>query len=164
MAQSKIVIRPEKCTGCRICELRCSITQEKVFNPSKARIRVMKSEPATDMPVLCFQCQKPPCGDICPVGAISKTENGVVVINEDNCIGCGLCVEACPFGAMFVHPEKNNPIKCDLCGGDPQCVKHCPTKALILTTLDQSPQNHRKQFAQARMKPIPRKWGISKPK
>jgi len=160
MLQSKIVVEPEKCTGCRICELQCSVTHEKVFNPKKARIRLIRLEPAIDMPILCLQCQKPPCADICPVGAININENGVVIIDEKECIGCGLCVEACPFGAIFVNPEKNTPIKCDLCGGDPQCVKHCPTGALKFTTLNLSPKNRREKFAKERVKPILKRWGI----
>jgi carbon-monoxide dehydrogenase iron sulfur subunit len=148
----KIIVHPERCTGCRICELFCSAFHEKVFNPKKARIRVVRLKPAIDMPVTCQQCKKAPCAEICPVDAIIVNEVGVVQINYEKCIGCTMCVEACPFGAMFVNPETNTPIKCDLCDGDPQCVKHCPTGALEFISPDQNPQKKREKFVRTRVR------------
>ncbi len=159
--QPKIIVHPERCTGCRICELFCSSFHERAFNPKKARIHVVRLKPAIDMPITCQQCKKAPCGEICPVEAIILNDDGVVLIEEDKCIGCGMCIESCPFGAMFVHPEKNTPIKCDLCNGNPQCVKHCPTGALEFTSLDQSPQKKRENFAKASTKKIFKKMGVS---
>ncbi len=52
---------------------------------------------------------------------------GVVVIDEQKCIGCKQCVQACPFGAIQMHPVTKKAIKCDLCGGKPKCVEICRT-------------------------------------
>lgn len=160
--QSKLIVHPEKCTGCRICELSCSFFHEKVFNPKKARLRIVRLEPAIDMPITCQQCKKAPCKEICPVEAISLNDDGTVLIDNEKCIACGICVEACPFGAMFVNPENNYPIKCDLCSGNPQCVSHCPTDALNFQVLDATQQNKRKNFAEASTKKFLKKWKIAK--
>lgn len=134
---------PLECTGCRICELMCSLHNEGVVNPKKARLRVTTMEPAIDMPVACRNCSNPPCRDVCPVGAIKKLQNGFVAVNEKECIGCKACVDACPFGAMFIHPDKQVAIKCSLCG---YCVDHCPVKCLHIITSEISAQVHRSKY------------------
>lgn len=122
---------PLKCTGCRICELMCSMFHEKTINPKKARLRVVRMEPAIDMPVACKNCTKPKCADACPEGAIKKLKNGLVVVDEKRCVGCKACVEACPFGAIYIHPDKQVAIKCTVCG---YCVDYCPAKCLHIVT------------------------------
>jgi len=120
---------PDKCTGCRICESGCSLIKEKMANPLFSRVKVVKfEEKGIDFPVLCFHCEEPPCMNVCPVGAV-KREGKAVVINDERCIGCKLCVIACPFGSISVRG--NRPIKCDLCGGDPFCATICPTHAIF---------------------------------
>ena len=75
----------------------------------------------------CNQCSEPACLVICPTGAISKSEvDGVVRINEDKCIGCGLCTLACPYGGMSYNLDKQKAFKCDLCDGSPKCLNACP--------------------------------------
>lgn len=123
---------PIKCTGCRICELYCAFFHERVLNPRKARLRVVRREPAIDKPIACRQCADPPCAKACSVEAISRNQKtGVVLVDESKCVGCGACVEACPFGAIWLHPERKKAIKCDLCG---ECVKRCPPGALSILT------------------------------
>jgi len=71
---------------------------------------------------------------VCPNGAIQKDrEMERVMINEDLCIGCKMCVSACPTGAMGFDPDHGQAYKCDLCDGDPQCVKICEAGALAYT-------------------------------
>ena len=119
------------CVGCRTCELVCSFEHEKTFNPKKSRIRIVQKEPGISRPIVCVQCSKAPCIEACPTKAITRDDKtGVVVIHEDLCNGCGLCIPKCPFNAIFMHPEQKIAIKCDLCGGDPACVKYCPQRVL----------------------------------
>jgi carbon-monoxide dehydrogenase iron sulfur subunit len=119
------------CVGCRTCELACSFFHEKVFNPQKSRVQVIREELAISRPILCVQCSDPPCAAACPQGAIVRDEKtGAVIVIEEKCTGCGACVEVCPFGAIWLHPEKRIAIKCDLCGGAPACVKYCPQRVL----------------------------------
>jgi len=127
-----ILIDPEKCTGCRICEIVCSLTKEGVVNPTKARIQVVKVETASlSIPVLCQQCYDAPCIAMCPVGALSRDATAEIVNHDrDLCIGCKSCAIVCPFGAIGIDTEAEKVFKCDLCGGQPTCVKFCETKAL----------------------------------
>ncbi|MBW2653691.1 MAG: 4Fe-4S dicluster domain-containing protein [Deltaproteobacteria bacterium] len=127
-----LVIDPEKCTGCRICEQVCSVWHEKVVNPYRARIKIIKWEmEGKVLPMVCRQCDDAPCLEVCPMDAISKeNETGIIFINYDKCIGCRMCVSICPFGAMSYDFVGNKVMKCDLCDGDPQCVRFCDAQAI----------------------------------
>ena len=122
-----------KCSGCRMCELACSVTKEKRIVPDKARISVIADfGKGVSTPVVCMQCSDAPCMDVCPTKALSRdSSSGAVIICEQKCIGCKLCTTVCPYGAIVFIPEKKCVIKCDLCEGEPTCVKFCPTGALI---------------------------------
>lgn len=128
----KIVVHADRCTGCRTCELVCALYNEGQNSPVASRIRIISDYTyRLDSPVLCYQCGNPPCVPPCPVDAIAKDpETGVVAINYETCIACGLCAANCPFGAI---PQlESKVIKCELCGGDPQCIKYCETRAIEL--------------------------------
>ncbi len=128
-----LVIDPEKCTGCRLCEQVCSVKHERVVNPYRARIKVVKWEmEGKILPVVCQQCEDAPCAAACPVHAIARNpETGALEVNYDLCIGCRTCVNVCPFGAMGFDWVTERVIKCDLCGGDPQCARFCETGAIL---------------------------------
>ena len=128
-------VYPEACTGCRICELVCSLNREKTgINPKKSMIRIHEDpEKGIYIPTTCHLCSDTPCIEVCPSAALSKNiETGVINIDEENCSGCELCIEACEFGAISLNHDKNIAAVCDLCGGEPKCVKYCMQKALIL--------------------------------
>ncbi len=119
---------PMKCTGCRRCELHCALVRERVMNPKKARLRVIRGEPAIDQPEACKQCTDAPCVEACSSGAIMRNpKTGIVIVNEKKCTGCATCVEACPYGMIGIQPDRGKAIKCDLCR---QCIPKCPTGAL----------------------------------
>jgi len=127
-----IVVDALKCSGCKICEMVCSIRHEGVVNPTRSRISVFPQERVLlDVPVVCQQCESPPCAAVCPANAIHRDEKlGRVVVNYDACVGCKMCVAICPFGAMGFDTIAHKVINCDLCEGDPECVKFCSTKAI----------------------------------
>lgn len=132
MMRRILTAEPELCTGCRICELICSLGKTGELNIYRARLKIVtRDELGIFTPVICRHCVKPVCLSACPVPeAMARDElTGAVLIIEDNCIGCRECVDACPFGAIQLDPE-GNPLKCDLCRGDPLCVRHCPTRPL----------------------------------
>jgi len=89
------------------------------------------------VPKLCNQCDNPPCVQVCPVGATFKTDDGVVLVDENRCIGCRYCIQACPYGARYLNPVTETADKCTFCyhritkGLLPACVEVCPTQARI---------------------------------
>jgi Fe-S-cluster-containing dehydrogenase component len=97
-------------------------------------IVVPKSEisKAFFVPKLCNQCDKPPCVQVCPVGATYRTADGVVLVDRTWCIGCGYCIMACPYGVRFFHPKYRVAEKCNWCyhritkGMNAACVDACP--------------------------------------
>ncbi|MCG2675767.1 4Fe-4S dicluster domain-containing protein, partial [bacterium] len=147
-----LVVDVEKCSGCRICEVACSWYQEEEFNPAKARLSIVSwKKVAINYPMICEQCEKAPCAEVCPTDAIYKDalpdksgrnlvsspslrnkdeETGAWKVDEAKCIGCKFCSLVCPLGAISFFEEKRGAIKCDLCDGDPQCVKYCPMDAI----------------------------------
>jgi len=127
-----LVVHPERCTACRLCELACTFHQDGVFHPLKARLTVgIFPEDDVFVPIICEQCEVAACQEACPSGAITRNlETGALEVNTSRCVGCRMCVMACPFGTM-VHVDVDGKMqKCDLCKGDPQCVAVCPWGAL----------------------------------
>ncbi|MBI4340333.1 MAG: 4Fe-4S dicluster domain-containing protein [Chloroflexi bacterium] len=117
------------------------------------------------LPTICMQCQNPPCVNVCPVGATWSTPEGIVLINQERCIGCRLCMAACPYERRFFtwgeppvpveshfvqySPEHQIPMKrgvvykCDFCpemlraGRLPYCAQACPGKAIYYADLEE---------------------------
>jgi carbon-monoxide dehydrogenase iron sulfur subunit len=132
-----ITVNPDKCTGCRLCELACSLRSVGEFNPARSRIRVIGFEELFCLPVVCFQCEKSYCAEVCPASAIvSEQATGVVRVIKEKCTGCKICILACPFGNIAFSSEEKIAVKCELCGGEPECVAFCPTRALEFREAD----------------------------
>jgi Fe-S-cluster-containing dehydrogenase component len=82
--------------------------------------------PGVDFPHFCAQCKDYPCVQVCPVKALSiDSKTSAVLVDNEECIGCGQCIDACPGRVPHMHPTGNHILICDLCGGDPRCVKVC---------------------------------------
>jgi carbon-monoxide dehydrogenase iron sulfur subunit len=147
MARKFVVSDPDKCTGCRLCELVCSAVKEKGFSPLLSRIRTVRTEDAfLNMSVACRLCTEPTCVKSCPRKALKKDEeSGVILVDQNRCSGCSWCVEACEFGAVVSPLEKSPVAICDLCGGDPKCVEFCPKDALSLKTAEEIGQSMRRK-------------------
>jgi Fe-S-cluster-containing hydrogenase component 2 len=115
-----------KCSGCRRCEIVCSLSHEGKIWPEASRVRVFMLVPGIEVPHLCVQCHDYPCVEACPVKALSiNKETKAVIVEKDKCTACGSCVEACPGNIPFIHPIDNYAVICDLCGGKPKCVEAC---------------------------------------
>ncbi len=136
-----ILIHADKCSGCQMCEVGCSLKHMKECNPERSRIRMIKMEKNGQydfIPSTCMQCETAMCELVCPVKAISRnTQTGARMIDETKCIGCSSCSYACPFGACFVDRKIGKSIVCTQCDGDPTCVKVCPSGALEYVSSDQ---------------------------
>jgi tetrathionate reductase subunit B len=164
-------IQIEKCIGCGKCVEACKIENDVPQVPFYFRTWVERyiiyadgevsvdspnggidSFPPVDngkrilrtffVPKLCNHCENPPCVQVCPVGATFKSQDGVVLVDEDYCIGCRYCIQACPYGARFLDPRTKTADKCTFCyhritkGLLPACVEICPTQARIFGELD----------------------------
>ncbi|HFS0160813.1 TPA: 4Fe-4S dicluster domain-containing protein [Enterobacter hormaechei] len=130
-----ILTDPEKCIGCRTCEVACMMSHQSSATPEAftSRIRVVKGGTFTTA-VGCHQCEDAPCANVCPTGAIHRAA-GAWLVEQARCIGCKSCMVACPFGAMQVRvvEDRVQALKCYLCAhreGGPACVEACPTHAL----------------------------------
>jgi formate dehydrogenase iron-sulfur subunit len=92
---------------------------------------------------VCKHCTHAACLEVCPTGAIIRTEFGTVVVQEDVCNGCGYCVPACPYGVLDKREVDGRVFKCTLCydrlKGDlePACAKACPTESIQYGDLDE---------------------------
>ncbi|OAN54575.1 (Fe-S)-binding protein [Paramagnetospirillum marisnigri] len=138
--QRALLILPEKCTGCRQCEMACSFEKDRSFNPSKSRIRVFDiHSQARFIPYTCTQCSQAWCLHACPVDAIRVDLSlGTKVVHDSLCVGCKVCTIACPFGTINYNADSGKVAKCDLCGGDPACAKACPTGAITYVDAEQT--------------------------
>jgi Fe-S-cluster-containing dehydrogenase component len=130
MEKVSMVFRKKNCMGCHACEVACK--QEHGLGVGPRLVRVLEQSPDY-IPIYCHHCAKAPCKEACPVEAISRNEQGIVLIDDDLCIGCRECLEACPFGAMQFDDSQEIAVKCDLCvhrltdNKFPACMAVCPT-------------------------------------
>jgi len=132
-----------RCTGCKTCITACATirsgwkkcesisAQVESLNP---RNFVINSRDRT-VPLQCKHCEEPPCLAVCPVSAIYKKDN-LVLLSQFNCIGCNACSVACPYGNII--PSDYYMEKCDLCyeEEDSACSVACPNNALISVNFD----------------------------
>src|SRR5690606_6740457 len=90
---------------------------------------------------LCNHCDEPPCVPVCPVQATFQREDGVVLVDNERCVGCGYCVQACPYDARFINHETQTADKCTFCehrlevGLLPACVESCVGGARVIGDL-----------------------------
>ncbi|MRI34431.1 electron transporter [Endozoicomonas sp. OPT23] len=128
-----VSIDRSKCVGCRNCEMACAFARTGTTCESQeSNIKVNHYlDERVLMPMTCLHCSEAWCMSVCPAGAISRNaDTNAVVIDEDRCAGCKMCMLACPFGNIHFDNEKLVSRKCDLCDGAPKCVEHCIAGAL----------------------------------
>lgn len=131
----RLSVDSKKCVGCEACVIACAAAHSPTgeFNPLRANIRVPFTHPLPSAPVICLQCPKPACVEVCQENALlRKEELGIVLLDRQRCIGCGKCVEVCKFHAIFIDQIDKRARKCDVCGGKPQCKEFCQKEALSI--------------------------------
>jgi formate dehydrogenase iron-sulfur subunit len=103
---------------------------------------------------VCKHCTHAACLDVCPTGALFRTEFGTVVVQEDICNGCGYCIPACPYGVIDQRHGDGRAWKCTLCydrisvGAEPACAKACPTDSIQFGVLDELHERADRRLAQ----------------
>lgn len=148
MEKLYFIVDIDRCWGCKTCQTACN-TEHGYKASDGWPIEVFRIENLSDrgeavcdfLPVLCQHCDTPDCLGACPSNAIVKGEDGIVFTKEENCNGCGRCVEACGYGAVLLRKTidgKKKAMKCDLCverherGFLPSCDQHCIGQAFQL--------------------------------
>ena len=134
------------CAGCTTCEIVCTLTHDGLVSPSYNRIFVDRGTRSMIHTILsCQQCSDHPCYEAYPKKdkAMCIDENNIVYVNEDECVGCGLCQKACLFTPSRINMVKSDDKKqrkakkCDMCRERPEgpaCVQWCPVKCIGLST------------------------------
>ena len=130
------------CWGCKTCEVACKQENKAPYgikliavNESGPKMVDGKMEFVYQVN-LCRHCERPDCLEACPVEAVTKREDGLVIMDYETCIGCGLCVEACPYEAIVFDQKAGKARKCNLCHhrldqglipacADNVCLAHC---------------------------------------
>ncbi|UCC66361.1 MAG: 4Fe-4S dicluster domain-containing protein [Deltaproteobacteria bacterium] len=178
-----MVIDLRLCVGCNSCVIACKAgrgtPQGTFWN------KVLEQEVGTFpearrifWPVRCMHCEEPACLEVCPTGATSQREDGIVMVDAQKCVGCKACILACPYEARTLWKEKSGYFgdsltpyeevaysahrpasvqKCDFCADrlaqelKPYCVESCLTGALIFGDLDDPNNEVNRVLEQARI-------------
>ncbi|MFW5692259.1 MAG: sulfate reduction electron transfer complex DsrMKJOP subunit DsrO [Chloroflexota bacterium] len=137
-----MVIDLRKCIGCQACTVACAMENETPTGYNRTFVSIYEIEEDSvprraQLPRMCNHCADAPCLTVCPTLATYRTDDGIVVIDQDECIGCAYCVQACPYEARFVNPATQTVDKCNFCmhrvhaGLLPACVETCVGSARV---------------------------------
>ncbi len=136
----------ERCTGCHACTVSCKTENNTPLDVDYRRVITKEAAGPTRrfVTMACFHCDNPACLRVCPAHAISKRESdGIVLIDQDKCVGCRRCNTACPYGAPRFNPVTKKTEKCTFCvhridsGLRPACATTCVGDALHFGEMDE---------------------------
>lgn len=143
-----MLIDLRRCIGCQACTVSCAVENNAPIGEFRTTVRqyeVVNENNIVNnvlLPRLCNHCDNPPCVPVCPVQATYQQKDGIVVIDNERCIGCAYCVQACPYDARFINEETKTADKCTFCthrlqaGLLPACVESCVGGARIIGDLN----------------------------
>ena len=176
MVKWGMIVDKGRCIGCDTCTIACK--SEHLTPPGMSLIRIEDTESGKYpkvkkifTPMLCMQCNNPPCVDACPETALSKRDDGIVVVSDKLCNGTMACIPACPYDALHFLAEdaksfydgkptpleleskpnylKGKVYKCDFCASegtsgkvlDPACLRSCPVSVFKFGDLEDPKSN-----------------------
>ena len=142
-----MVIDTTRCIGCHGCRLACQnqndLPPKEYFNRiDEKEFGIFPDFKRRFTAIQCQHCDNPPCVKVCPTGASYKRSDGLVMINNDDCIGCKYCIVACPYDARIINEKDGFAQKCGFCikfvesGEQPACVTNCPMGVRIFGDLN----------------------------
>ncbi|MDR0350940.1 MAG: 4Fe-4S dicluster domain-containing protein [Coriobacteriales bacterium] len=141
--QMSFLLDQKWCIGCQTCVTACQMRHRCPDEIQVRRATTFERQLIGPwISVACNHCEAPACLSACPVGAIVKREDGIVVQDDALCIGCKMCITACPYEHPVYVDETSKVLRCDMCaarldkGDVPACVESCPTKILTVDTLE----------------------------
>ena len=137
-----MVIDSRKCINCKACVVACRAENQVPLGHSRNSIAeehrgTWPNLLAVFEPEQCNHCTDPSCVRVCPTGASFQRADGIVMINDADCIGCRYCIVACPYNARFFREDRGVAEKCTFCahrvdrGELPACVETCPSKVRV---------------------------------
>lgn len=149
-----VFIQPERCVGCKQCEIACAVEHSQSKNLYQAVSESPKPRPRinagpgiyfnSSFPNKCRHCNPAPCLSVCPTAAISRTpDQEIVLIDGSKCISCAMCALVCPFDVIRYYESADTlkgrvvALKCDHCierqkdNREPACVEVCKVNALL---------------------------------
>ena len=143
-----LIIDSRKCLNCKACVVACRAENRVPLGHSRDWISeehrgTWPNLIASFEPEQCHHCANPSCVRVCPTGASFQREDGIVLVNEDDCIGCRYCVVACPYGARFFREDRGVVEKCTFCAHRlarnevPACVETCPSNVRVFGDLNE---------------------------
>ena len=120
MTRYGMLINTKKCVGCSACRIACQMKNH--LDPEESFIKYHEIETGEYpnvyneiVPTQCRHCEDAPCAAVCPTHATYITDSGVVLVDEEKCIGCKYCMAACPYGARIVQEKTGVVEKCRFC-------------------------------------------------
>ena len=159
MTRYGMLINTKKCVGCYACRMACQMINK--LEPEEAFISYKEIEQGTypsvyaeTVPVQCMHCENAPCQQVCPTHATYTTDSGVVLVDEEKCIGCKYCMAACPYQVRY-QVETGEVQKCTFChhrtgvGLLPACVGTCVGYARTFGDLNDPESDISKRLAEA---------------
>ena len=168
MTKYAMAVDMKRCMGCNMCSMSCRVEHNLpngvVYNRAITeggegfRVAGGAYPDTLTMKFYTLSCDNPGCVSVCPTGATYKREeDGLVLVNAENCIGCGSCLTGCPYGVRSLNPNTNVVEKCTLCshkvhdelGWEPACVHNCCCGARYFGDLDDPESSVSKAVAAA---------------
>lgn len=144
-----MLIDLRKCIGCQACTVGCSMENLPPIGQFRTTVLQYEVEDYDDglpamfnLPRLCNHCENPPCVPVCPVQATFQRDDGIVLVDNERCVGCAYCVQACPYDARFINHETQTADKCTFCEHRlevnllPACVETCVGGARVIGDLN----------------------------
>jgi tetrathionate reductase subunit B len=160
------VIEQDRCIDCEACLVACEVENQVPLGHHRNWVKEAPLQGT--FPVLaqdyvpgnCMHCDNPPCVQVCPTGASYQRADGLVLIDQDQCIGCQFCIEACPYDARYLDELRGVVDKCSACvhrvdaGQLPACVETCVGGARHFGDLNDPESDVAKLYATGRAQPL----------